>query len=269
MRGQGLLELLGNRVASALQRIWSQIELMEIRERHSVELVRGVQRVSSMVRHDLRGPLQTIMNANYLMEKDPDSFDEMRTLIKSSVKHANEIMEDWKNQGIDEQLTRSDTDIRELIEEALNISLIPSEVKVSNNAEPMILRLDRIKTRRVLDNLIRNAVEAMPEGGAISIEGRVDGDIYLLEVKDTGIGISRDVLPKLFTPFYTTKPNGMGIGLTFCKRTIEAHGGTIEVNTIEGKGTTFTLNIPTGMSLTQPHTEQLDEITVDEQAGLN
>jgi signal transduction histidine kinase len=91
----------------------------------------------------------------------------------------------------------------------------------------------------------------------------------LLEVKDTGIGISRDGLSKLFTPFYTTKPNGMGIGLTFCKHTIEAHGGTIEVNTIEGKGTTFTLNIPTGMSLTQPHTEQMDEITVDKQAGLN
>ena len=88
-------------------------------------------------------------------------------------------------------------------------------------------------------------------------------------MKDTGIGISRDVLPKLFTPFYTTKPNGMGIGLAFCKRTLEAHGGTIEVNTIEGKGTTFTLNIPTGMSLTQSHTEQLDEITVGEQAGLN
>jgi K+-sensing histidine kinase KdpD len=58
----------------------------------------------------------------------------------------------------------------------------------------------------------------------------------------------------------------MGLGLAFCRRTIEAHCGTIEVNTIEGKGTTFTLNIPTGMSLTQPHTEQMDEITVDEQA---
>jgi signal transduction histidine kinase len=190
----------------------------------------------------------------------------MRTLIKSSVKHANEIMEDWKNQGIDEQLTLSDTDIRELIEEALKISLIPSEVKVSNNAGSMILRLDRIKTRRVLDNLIRNAVEAMPEGGALSIEGKVDGDVYVLEVKDTGIGISGDGLSNLFTPFYSTKPNGMGLGLAFCRRTIEAHCGTIEVNTIEGKGTTFTLNIPTGMSLTQPHTEQMDEITVDEQA---
>jgi signal transduction histidine kinase len=184
----------------------------------------------------------------------------MREIITSSVKFANEIMEDWKNQGIDERLTLSDTEVSALIEEALDISLIPGEVKVSQNAEPMILRLDRIKTRRVLDNLIRNAVEAMPEGGALSIEGRVDGDIYVIEVKDTGIGISRDGLSKLFTPFYTTKPNGMGLGLAFCKRTIEAHGGTIEVNTTEGKGTTFTINIPTSLSFQYVQSVQLDEV---------
>jgi signal transduction histidine kinase len=260
LRDQQLLELLANHVASALMRIWSQRDLLELRERHSVELVEGIQRVSSMVRHDLRGPLQTIMNANYLLGKDSDSFDEMREIITSSVKHANEIMEDWKKQGIDEQLSLSDIDIRALIEEILDISLIPSNIKTSMDIEPMVLQLDRVKTHRALDNLIRNAVEAMPMGGILSLDGKVDGDVYVLEIKDTGIGISRDGLSKLFTPFYTTKPNGMGLGLAFCKRSIEAHGGTIEINTTEGKGTTFTINIPTSLSFQYVQSVQLDEV---------
>jgi signal transduction histidine kinase len=239
-----IVEIFSEHVAGAFERLKSQRELAEIRERHSRELVKGIQQVSSMVRHDLRGPLQTIINANYLLGNDPDSFDEMRELITSSVKHSNEIMEDWENQGIDEQLTLSDIDIRALIEETLDISLIPSEVKVSQNVLPRVLCLDRVKTRRVLDNLIRNAVEAMPKGGVLSIEGRVDGDDYVLEVKDTGVGISGDGLSRVFEPFYTTKPDGRGLGLAFCKRAVEAHGGSISVETEIGEGTKFTIRLP-------------------------
>ena len=249
MRDKQLLELLANHVSSALERISSQTNLMEMRKRHSVELVEGVQRVSSMVRHDLRGPLQTIMNAAYLLEKNPETIEEMRALINASVKHANEIMEDWKSQGISEELTLSETDIRTIIEVTLKTSLITGEVKVSQNVESRVLSLDRIKTRRVLDNLIRNAVEAMPEGGALSIEGRVDGDDYVLEVKDTGAGISGEGLSKLFTPYYSTKPDGMGLGLAFCKRAVEAHGGSINVESKVGEGTTFTIKLPMNMEL--------------------
>ena len=197
-----------------------------------------------MVRHDLRGPLQTIMNAAYLMEKDPEMSGEMLALINSSVKNANEIMEDWKNQGIAEKLTLSDIDIRTLIEVTFETSLIPGEVKVSQNVESRVLSLDRIKVRRVLDNLIRNAVEAMPEGGVLSLEGRVEGGVYVLEVKDTGAGISGEGLFKLFTPFYSTKPDGMGLGLAFCMRAVEAHGGFIAVESWVGEGTTFTIKLP-------------------------
>jgi PAS domain S-box-containing protein len=241
---QRLVEILANHIASAINRIYSQQRLEELREKQHDELVGGIQRVSSMVRHDLRGPLQTIMNATYLMEKNPETIAEMRTLINSSIKNANDIMEDWKNQGINEQLTQSDTGIQTLIENALETSLIPSNVKVSQNIESSILHLDRIKTRRVLDNLIRNAVEAMPEGGALSFKGRVDGDVYVLEVKDTGVGISEDDLSRVFTPFYSTKPDGMGLGLAFCKRTVEAHAGSIEVESEVGEGTKFTISIP-------------------------
>ena len=184
------------------------------------------------------------MNATYLMEKDPEAIPEMRTLINASVKNANEIMTDWKTQGIDEQLSLSDIDIRDLIVEVLDTSLIPGEVQVTQNVEAKVLPLDRIKIRRVLDNLIRNAVEAMPGGGVLSLAGRVEGEVYSLEVKDTGAGISGEGLSKLFTPFYTTKPMGMGLGLAFCKRAVEAHGGSITVESEEKAGTTFTISIP-------------------------
>jgi signal transduction histidine kinase len=239
-----ILEILAEHIAGAFERFQSQRELDEVHERHSVEFVEGIQRVSSMVRHDLRGPLQTIMNATYLMEKNPETGDEMRGLVMSSVKHANEIMEDWKNQGIDEGLTVSEMDIQALVEEALDTSLIPGDVNVSLNVESRILGVDRVKVHRVLNNLVRNAVEAMPDGGTLMIKGRVDGEIYLLELSDTGNGISRDGLSKIFTPFYSTKPKGMGLGLAFSRKTVEAHGGSISVESKVGEGTAFTIRFP-------------------------
>jgi two-component system sensor histidine kinase AtoS len=104
--------------------------------------------------------------------------------------------------------------------------------------------LDPGKMRRVLDNLIQNAVEAMPEGGTLSIEGGLDKGHLSLKVTDTGTGIPEEEMQSLFTPFHTTKPKGMGLGLAYCRRAVEAHGGTITAQSQEGRGTTFTIKIP-------------------------
>jgi signal transduction histidine kinase len=105
--------------------------------------------------------------------------------------------------------------------------------------------LDPGKIRRVLDNLIQNAVEAMPEGGSLTIEGGLDEGGLTLRVTDTGTGIPEEDIQNLFTPFHTTKPKGMGLGLAYCRRAVEAHGGTITAQSQEGAGTTFTIRLPT------------------------
>jgi len=241
---QRLTEIFAEHVASALERIQSQDAIDAMREAHHNELIRGIQRVSSLVRHDLRGPMQTIMNAAYLMKNDPEKVEEMIGVIEGSVNHASGVMDDWRNQGILEGLDLSDVDLGALVNNALDNIIIPPNIEVSMDLEPITLLLDRIKMMRTLDNLIRNAVEAMPDGGTLTISTSKQGSTVNLEVSDTGEGISETALRNLFQPFYTTKASGMGLGLVYCKRAVEAHRGEINADSTRGQGTTFSVALP-------------------------
>jgi signal transduction histidine kinase len=92
--------------------------------------------------------------------------------------------------------------------------------------------------------LIRNAIDAIPNKGDIYISTDIQSDGILISVKDTGGGIPKDVMNRLFQPFVTTKEKGTGLGLLYCKNAVEAHGGKISVRTAKGKGTTFDISLP-------------------------
>jgi signal transduction histidine kinase len=105
--------------------------------------------------------------------------------------------------------------------------------------------LDADLFEQALLNLMLNAEQAMPEGGTLTLIGRAEGARVVLEVIDTGIGIPADELPKVFRPFHTTKPDGSGLGLATARKVIEAHGGSIGVQSEPGRGTKFTIVLPT------------------------
>lgn len=98
--------------------------------------------------------------------------------------------------------------------------------------------------QRVFINLIKNAIESMPEGGKLIIGTSEVNDSVEFVFSDTGIGISKENIEKIFTPLFTTKTKGMGLGLSICKRMVEAHGGSISVESTVGKGATFKVVIP-------------------------
>lgn len=104
--------------------------------------------------------------------------------------------------------------------------------------------LDRDLFEQCLLNLMLNAEQAMPDGGTLTLIGRRDGDFVCLDVIDTGPGIAPEQLAKLFRPFHTTKSNGNGLGLATTRRIIDAHGGTIDVQSEAGRGTKFTIRLP-------------------------
>ena len=124
---------------------------------------------------------------------------------------------------------------------------VPEKVKILNDAfqtEPN-LKVDSDKIKRVFINLIKNAIDAMPNGGKLTIASKqVNDSAWKSLFSDTGTGINDEIMPKLFSPLFTTKAQGMGFGLAICKRIIEAHGGKITVKTAKGKGTTFTVTLP-------------------------
>jgi len=117
---------------------------------------------------------------------------------------------------------------------------------VEKDSLPAVLA-DADQIAQVVANLAQNAVQAMPEGGRLILRSRRDGaDGVELSVADTGPGIPRKLIPRLFEPLVTTKPAGVGLGLAVTKALVEAHGGTIQVHSEVGKGSVFAVRLPVG-----------------------
>ena len=131
------------------------------------------------------------------------------------------------------------------IEKVLIVS-IPSNLQVSISIEKGFPQFSAYFSmlKRVLINLIQNAVQAMPNGGKLTINAQRQNNQARISIEDTGEGIPEEVKSKLFTPLFTTKSKGQGFGLPVVKRLIEAQNGKIGFQTQNGKGTTFTIQLP-------------------------
>jgi len=206
--------------------------------------------LAGMVGHDLRNPLTSIAGATYYLKKrlnplGDERVSEMLNLIDKNIAYSNKIINDLLDYSREIKLDINETSPVEVVDEALASVEIPSTVKVVKQvSKKPRMKVDFEKLKRVFVNLIRNAVEAMPKGGTLTIKSFRRGGKVVLTVSDTGIGMTKEVLEKLWTPLFTTKAKGMGFGLAICKRFVEAHGGTITVESIPGKGTTFTVTVP-------------------------
>lgn len=221
-------------------------EVENMRREHFKELLLGASRVINSIRYDLRGPLQVIRNATYLLREDPKKVDTLADMIDESVESAISTIEDLSSKTQTGELKITVTDLRYVIEMAIDMAKVPQNINVVTDFsdEFLAILLDVAKFQRVLDNLIRNAVEAMPKGGTLTARSRRMSDAIHIEVEDTGIGIRRDDMGKLFQPFYTTKPTGTGLGLVSSKTVIEALGGTIKIESTPNVGTKVTLMLP-------------------------
>jgi signal transduction histidine kinase len=109
--------------------------------------------------------------------------------------------------------------------------------------------------QQALLNLLQNALDATPAGGQITLSADISKDTLRIVVADNGVGMSPAVLERIFDLYYTTKPHGTGLGLSITQQIIGQHGGTIEVSSVEDRGTTFTVNLPHGSS-TQTGTDE-------------
>jgi signal transduction histidine kinase len=214
----------------------------------------AIGELAGMIGHDLRNPLTGIKNSAYYLKKKgqdlPQEQKEMLDTIDKCVDYSNRIINDLLDYSREIHLIVEKHSPKKILDDSLTLVNLPPQVAVKNELnESTQLMVDSDKIKRVFINLIKNAVEAMPEGGEITINAKENKDTIEIGFTDTGVGINEEILPKLFAPLFTTKAQGMGFGLAICKRIIEAHKGTIVVKSVKGQGTTFTLTLPVNLKI--------------------
>ena len=226
----------------------------------NAERLAAIGELAGMVGHDLRNPLAAIKNAVYFLKKKGASIKEeqaktMLETIESGVAHSDKIINDLLDYARNIHLELEVDSVRNVLIDALTVVRIPENVQVLNAVpEEPTIRVDKNKIERVFINLVKNAIDAMPNGGTITISCKQANDKFEITFADTGTGIPEEIIPKIFSPLFTTKAQGMGFGLSICKRIIEAHGGVIGVESEVNKGTKFTVTLPikhSGLLLTR------------------
>jgi signal transduction histidine kinase len=214
------------------------------------EKLAAVGQLASTIGHELRNPLGVIMNVLYLMESamggDPnDPVHRHFATAKREVSAATLIVSDLLDFAAGRAPLLAPVDVADLLAEALSVAPPPDGVRVIQGGEPdTVITADRDQIRQALLNLITNAYDSMPGGGVLTVSAaREQGSVHIT-VADTGIGMNSETRDSIFTPFFTDKPRGIGLGLAVTKRVIDAHGGTITVDSTPSVGTSFTLTVP-------------------------
>ena len=214
--------------------------------------------MAATVAHEIRNPLGGIASFANLLERDLEVNDPSRKLvhkITEGVARLNRIVSSLLSYTRPLKLTTYRADLAQAAEEAAAFFEIDLErtrraitLERCYPEAPLVCQLDTEQFQQVILNLLLNATQAMPEGGRIRLEVSQTmgprGPVAVLAVADEGIGMEAGVRDKLFTPFFTTKEDGTGLGLVTSKKIIEAHGGHISVQSAPGEGACFRVSLP-------------------------
>jgi PAS domain S-box-containing protein len=232
------------------------------------ERLAAIGATAGMVGHDIRNPLQAITGDVYLAKTElaltPDTDEKKNALeslteIEKNIDYINKIVQDLQDYSRPLKPSAKGTNLESLCQEVLLKSNVPKNIKTSFKVEKEAkqVMVDPDLLKRVISNLVLNAIQAMPKGGKLSINAyRKEGGL-VIEVQDTGEGISDEVKTKLFTPMFTTKSKGQGFGLSVVKRVTESMNGTVAFESEQGKGTKFTIRLPPPKELNGKFTYKL------------
>lgn len=207
------------------------------------------------IAHEIRNPLAVCSSAaQFLMEDDiaPEFRKECAERIQWGVEKASTIIENllrFARPGVITDLEH--IDLASVLKETLTLinnqaRLQKVELVTDFPGEPVLIEGIPSLLQQVFMNFFLNAIDAMPNGGRLTVSSEKDGHDVVVRVTDTGHGLSRKAISNIFDPFYTTSPVGLGtgLGLSLCYSIVKQHSGVIEVESVEGKGSTFTVRLP-------------------------
>ncbi len=212
----------------------------------------AVGQLAASVAHEINNPLYAARNCLYLLEDDlpPELRDSpYMTMARDQLTRIAGIIERMRDFYRPPRGEMAPYDINHLLEETLalaGLNLRHGAIKMifapASELPAVICNGDQL--RQVFLNLVLNATEAMPEGGTLTVRTEARPSFAIIEVQDTGIGIPEEIRPRLFEPFFTNKASGTGLGLSVSAHILTQHGGQIEVDSVEGEGSTFRVILP-------------------------
>ncbi len=237
------------------ERLRIERELQKMREALlQSEKLAAMGRLTSQIAHELNNPIYGIMNTLELLKTEIPPESKRRKILELSLSETKRLAEMLRNMlsfSKPEEEERRPVKINDLIEGILIVmekQMKESNIKIETYFDDEIpeIMASTNQLRQVFINMFKNAKEAMPRGGTLTIRTSHEDKNIMIEIQDTGLGIPDEIKDKIFEAFFTTKQKvkGVGLGLSVCYGIIKDHGGEIRVESEEGKGATFTISLP-------------------------
>ncbi len=237
----------------------SRARMQELQQRLArVTRLRAMSQMVAALAHELNQPLTAIASylgaANQLLAGSAPAAGRARDAVaraQAETQRAGEIIRRLRGSVAGDELTRRPEPLAPLVEEACALALVggrESGVRVRLALPPDLppVLADRVQVQQVLLNLIRNAVEAMADSARreLIVSAAPQAELVRIDVLDSGPGVPAEVAARLFQPFVTSKPGGMGVGLAICRNIVEAHGGRLWMDAPPAGGTVFCFTLP-------------------------
>ena len=256
--------LLIMRDTESARRIGDEIE-MSRRLSASGRLTRGVA-------HEVKNPINAIvlhlqLLQNKLAQTEPDTRRHI-DIIDSEIRRLDRVVQTLVDFTRTRDLHLEEIDLRDLLEDVAMLAAPDAEqhgvtIERAIPAEPFPIKVDIDLMKQALLNVVINGVQAMPNGGALTMSAHRDDDVMVAEIRDHGGGIPQDAQDKIFELYFTTKKDGSGIGLAQTYQILQWHNGSVEFNSVEGEGTTFSFRIPSAV----PGIDAGQELATNSAAG--
>jgi two-component system sensor histidine kinase PilS (NtrC family) len=230
----------------------TEVKKLERQARFNEQLA-AVGELAAGIAHEIRNPLASISGSVQVLSHELSVGSAERRLIEIIVSESNrlsKILEEFLRFVRPQERRVAVFDVAGNIQEVLDLFRLSDEVsdahRIVADVRPAasLLSGDRDQVRQIIYNVAKNAVRAMPDGGALTVEGREDAAWYSIKFRDTGRGMSVEELARVFTPFSTAFDGGTGLGMAIVRRIVEDHGGAIDVESSPGEGTTVTILLP-------------------------